>query len=97
MSLFNRPMRERERRRWERMRRHGKWMYVLIWGVLAWGLPVAIACSVMMELWDANWSLQAWDTDRFAIKLAVALLGFPAGGVLYGLILWHLNEGRCRR
>lgn len=90
-------MNERERRRWERMRRHGKLGFVLLWGVLAWGLPVGAAWPILMEFWNTGFNPQAWNMGRFAHTATGALLLFPVVGVPYGLILWHLNERRFRQ
>lgn len=57
----------------------GKWPYVLKHGVLGWGLPTAILWSAIMHFIDRI---------PFTESIFIALILFPAGGVLWGVFMW---------
>ena len=62
--------------------------FILLVGVLGWGVPCAILLAVLLQLrrgaaheWYASWS--------FLGTLAVGLLLFMGGGVFFGAYLWE--------
>ncbi|MGD2133820.1 MAG: hypothetical protein PVI23_13580 [Maricaulaceae bacterium] len=56
--------------------------FVIIYGVLGWGLGGAVLWSLMFSFTtSAPW----W---TYTIP---AVIGFPAGGVLWGLIMWRVR------
>jgi hypothetical protein len=58
--------------------------FVLRYGVLGWGLPVAILFSLIQGYRDG------W--DGFLFQLIAALVLFPLGGILYGRYMWKVLE-----
>jgi hypothetical protein len=96
MSWFNKPMNDRERRLWDKRRAMGKWPFIMIYGALIWGLSMAVFMSVLFALGDADFSIAKinWPHASFRAELATVL--FPAGGVLFGVIVWHICERRFR-
>ena len=69
--------------------------FILLVGVLGWGVPCAILLAVLLQLrrgaaheWYASWS--------FLGTLAVGLLLFMGGGVFFGAYLWdRFARGRA--
>jgi len=80
------PLTEKQAARWKKTRRMGRWRYTLIYGVLLWGIPVAILWSVAMA-WTQGWGM-------LPNLLKLSLIGFPIGGVLYGRLMWWIFETR---
>jgi len=54
--------------------------YILRIGVLGWGVPVAILFSIIQGF-QYGW-------DGFLLRLIPALVLFPAGGILFGMLMW---------
>ena len=79
------------RQSWEQTRARGKWSFVWRAGVLAWGLTSAFIWSAVMA-WGDGWSLQA-----FLWHFRLAVIGFPLGGILFGLFVWWWSERNYRR
>jgi hypothetical protein len=67
----------------------GRSKFVLIYGVLLWGIPTAILFALARAYSDG------WDT--LPLQLAIALILFPLGGILYGRILWKILVRRVDR
>jgi hypothetical protein len=59
----------------------GRRRFVLIYGVLGWGVPVAIG----MALDEATKT----GLPGFLRQLAIGLVLFPLGGILFGRLLWR--------
>jgi|1186.fasta_scaffold139987_2 hypothetical protein len=60
----------------------GRSKFVLLFGVLLWGLPTAILFALTRGYLDG------WDS--FLPQLIIALILFPLGGILWGRIMWKL-------
>ena len=72
--------------RWAAIRKRGRRRYILLTGVLAYGLPTALLWSVLMKLTGA--------AGPFGGLLAIALVIFPLGGIAFGRRMWSINERR---
>jgi hypothetical protein len=70
--------------KWEATRSKGLLRFVLLSGVLGWGVSVAIVYSLVM--WAVFPHLQPGPL------LARSLIIFPAAGVLWGLAVWFWTE-----
>jgi hypothetical protein len=66
--------------KWPKFEKLGRKQFILRYGVLGWGLPVAIGYSVSMAY------QQGWDS--FPIFLILSLILFPLGGILFGRLMW---------
>lgn len=73
--------------RWERIRAKGPIHFVIVYGVLAWGIGTALLFSLFMSL------IAGWDLTR----LLLALLLFPLGGFIWGGVTWVVSERRHNR
>lgn len=74
--------------RWAQVRRQGMVRFVLVRGVLGWGLTTALIYSLLM------WGI-AGANPR--VLLPLSLLLFPLGGLLWGAAMWWLLERKYRR
>lgn len=72
-------------RRWQKHRRHGVFVFVLLWGVLGWGVPMLALVYIGMP-WLLSQDM-AWPayTD-IVIYLSLGLIG--------GFHMWHIMESR---
>ena len=74
------------RDKWPQFKELGRKQFVLRYGVLGWGLPVAIGWSLSMA------HQNGWNQILF--YLIPALIVFPLGGILFGRFLWWWCERR---
>lgn len=77
-------MTEKQLDRWEKTRRMGRPRFVLLVGVLYWGVLTGLLWSVAMA------AIQGW--DRLPTLLPIALVGFPVGGFFFGAYVWKASE-----
>ena len=64
----------------------GRTQYVLCFGVLGWGIPVAILFS-LIQGYRLGW-------DEFVSGLIPALIIFPLAGIPFGLCMWKLFQNK---
>jgi hypothetical protein len=74
---------------WVEQRQHGFLRFVLVRGVLLWGITTALLYCGLRSLTEPSFS--------FTGQLATALITFPVGGVLFGAFLWWLYEREYSR
>jgi hypothetical protein len=75
--------------RWEKVRRGGKWRFVLINGVVSWGVPMFVVMTFVVNR----------SPDR---PLTPGLVGISAalwafGGFSFGLVMWTISERRYQK
>lgn len=71
-------------RTWEAVRQKGILHFVIVRGVLGWGVWVALTSA-----------LTAWALTphvQFGLLLKRSLVIFPIGGILWGLSVWFFTE-----
>ena len=74
--------------KWEKLRAKGKWTYILIYGVLAWGVSTGILFSLIWPL-----AMEAMGSKPpFLPVFAFSIVGFPLGGVAWGYCMWIYIE-----
>jgi drug/metabolite transporter (DMT)-like permease len=71
--------------RWERKRLMGRRKFIWLYGVLGWGLSVALPWSATMWYFDAT-------HGSYLYWLIVSLMGFLGAGYVVGAQLWSQNE-----
>lgn len=70
--------------KWPRFKKMGRKQFIMRYGLLAWGLPVAILYPPSMAFQEG------W---RALLSYFIPLLFlFPLGGILFGNLLWRLLE-----
>ena len=87
---MNRERVERQLRRWERTRTAGMKRFIVVWGVLAWGLTTGLLTSVLIireEQYGAG--------EAAAVVLAF-LVVTPPVGALWGYAMWFMCEWMYR-
>jgi hypothetical protein len=75
---------------WRRTRRNGKLRFVLVRGVLGWGLLLAVFWSVVTHL--LSHGANGFMSQDFYQRLLIALALFPVGGLSLFLWLWFQLE-----
>lgn len=70
--------------RWTKIRERGRKRFVLLYGVLGWGVPTAL----LFTIW--NGFAEGW--DGLLAKLLISLVIFPIGGIFWGMLMWAFLE-----
>jgi uncharacterized protein YqhQ len=86
LDRFRFAIRERQRRKWEKKRKHGKQSFLIYRGVLRWGIFMFVLYLL---------------TDRFILHQKIdwilvtsLLLGCLLIGYIWALCRWVINERR---
>jgi hypothetical protein len=74
--------------KWEKLRAKGKWNYILLYGVLGWGVSTGILFSLIFPLGMAATGSSAPFLPIFALSIVL----FPLGGVAWGYSMWISQE-----
>ncbi len=87
MSLVKRAAANAEgMERWRRFRAKGRLHFVLVWGVLFWG-------GLMFLIMGLGMSAAKFGVDGITARLvAFNVFAWISGGVLFGMLTWHLSE-----
>jgi len=70
--------------KWEAKRRLGKAKFILLHGVLGWGVPCGILVTVIRFL------IHEWKFD--AISAGISLVIWAIGGIFFGWQMWQRAE-----
>jgi uncharacterized BrkB/YihY/UPF0761 family membrane protein len=71
--------------RWERIKQRGIWRFILIRGVLGWGLPGGILFSIF-QIYSSKPLPFLW---YFSVLIILGL--WVVGGVFFGLFMWFIT------
>jgi hypothetical protein len=69
----------------------GKARYILLVGVIGWGIPTGILFS-LLNGWTSGEPHHFWGP-----RLAVSLVLFPIGGIFFGLVMWKRIDAGIRK
>ncbi|QYR19613.1 hypothetical protein KZ483_17105 [Paenibacillus sp. sptzw28] len=87
-------MKEKQKRKWEKLRAKGKKNFIIFNGVISWGVPTAILYTFLMSFME-NYSLR-FNRDFFEM-LILSIVLFPFGGIFFGLWVWSWTEKQYRK
>ena len=74
--------------RLERQISKGKFHFVLLWGVIGWGIPVAIVAKLGIHIFGSR---------SFLDGLISWLIMFSVAGIFYGIWLWSYQNKRYEK
>jgi len=74
-------------KQWEVQRKGGGTRYVLLSGVLSWGIPMFVIMTFFVARPDV--------ITPFYVAISVAI--YLTGGALFGYLVWALSERRYRK
>ncbi|MCM3038773.1 hypothetical protein M3201_03540 [Paenibacillus motobuensis] len=87
-------MKAKHLNKWEKIRAKGRKKYIIINGVVAWGIPTAILFAIVMTLW--NTKTIEFNRD-FIVLLLTSIILFPIGGIGVGVWTWHTYESNYQK
>jgi len=94
VAWFDTPMSPRQHERWARERTRGKWTFVMLRGVLQFGLSMTLFWPLAMAAMDGAYTSAGAFVQRAMHWFQGAVILFPAGGLAVGLLSWWSNERR---
>ena len=88
MRLFRvPPMSDVQAAKWAEIRTRGRRRYILMNGVLGWGVPMAVTLTIFKKfLFEAP--------GPFLGRLSLTLVAYSIGGVWFGKKMWADSERR---
>ena len=84
----------RHREEWQRIRARGRRAFVLRYGVLGRGVPMALLCALAIEFTLGSPFPDALTSPAFLGRLAFAFVVFAIGGAFTATMTWRLYERR---
>ena len=72
--------------KWEKVRARGKARFILVSGVLSYGLPMFIVMTFLVHRSDLS--------PRF---IGISAILWAIGGALFGTIMWYVLERQYRK
>jgi hypothetical protein len=78
-------MNAKQRLRWEKTRTAGPIRFIMLYGVLGWGVLTGLLFSMIFPLYGPP-------NATFGKVAALAIPAFAAGGLVWGAIMWIASE-----
>lgn len=82
----------RTREEWAPLRARGRGWFLLRYGVLGRGLPLALICAVAIEVSLGSPFPEALRSQAFLLRFVLALAVFSVSGCLTANVTWNLYE-----
>jgi hypothetical protein len=79
----------KELKKWEVTRQKGRKTFILVNGVLSWGLPMFIVMTFFVH--------RRPDGVHSPWMILVSAILWALGGALFGWIMWRLSEKKYRK
>ena len=73
--------------KWRAIRAKGLWRYMLVSGVLAWGVPMFLVMTFVVNRQRAE------NVGLIALQLVIWLVG----GAMFGTTMWYVMERQYRK
>jgi hypothetical protein len=87
MMMYSTPanMNTKQRLRWEKSRTLGPLRFILLYGVLGWGVSTGVLFSILFTMLGAS-------TNTLGAVALLAVPAFAVGGLAWGGIMWIAGE-----
>jgi hypothetical protein len=79
----------RDLQKWEATRRKGKAKFILVSGILSWGLPMFVVMTFVVNR-------QPDKPDSPTLILTSAVI-WALGGALFGWVIWNMSEKKYQK
>lgn len=89
MKWFQCQPSEQQLQKWAKTLALGRKQYILLYGVLGWGVPTGLIWALILA-WRDGW-------DKLPGFMIGGLIGFPIGGILFGALMWKWSEAAYQK
>lgn len=86
---------EQQKEKLSRILAKGKWNYVLMYGVLCWGLLAALFARIFGILW--HYKEAPFGEQFISEKTLIAFIVFPIMGIGWGFAMWKVMQKTARK
>lgn len=76
-------------RKWETTRQKGRTQFVLLYGVLAWGLPMFVVMTFFLN--------RQRDKPISSGMILISVVIWAIGGACFGLAMWAISERKYQK
>jgi hypothetical protein len=83
------PEMPKDLKKWEVTRQQGKAKYILLTGVLSWGLPMFVVMTFVVN--------RRRDETLSTGMIVFSAIMWAVGGALFGWSMWSISEKRYRK
>lgn len=97
LSRLNRYMTLKQIKSWENARKKGRKSYVLIYGILLWGIPVALLGELFIRITKYGFTLDIFNKDHFFQSMIFRTITFIIAGIFFGLYMWVKMENKYQK
>lgn len=77
-------MKEKQFEKWTKLRQKGKWNYILMNGLLAWGVPMFVVMTFVVNKPESG--------HMPISMIAIHVLIWVLGGLGFGYFTWSVSE-----
>jgi hypothetical protein len=92
-----RYMNPKQMEKWENIRNKGKMSYVVIYGILLWGIPVSILGELFSRITKYGFTLDVFNSDHFVSSIIFRTITFIIAGIFCGLYMWDRMEKKHQK
>ena len=83
---------QRTMKMYEKQLKLPKWKYILLYGVLLWGITVLIITLLYDRFILGRSFEQQWHDDMIA-----RIIAMPFAGIFFGWFMWQLSQKRLKK
>lgn len=93
MKLFTRRFTEAQALDWSRQRAKGRWKWIMLYGVLGFGVTISILITLLQTLIYQDGFHLKDEPSKILIRSIVWIFA----GAIYGMIQWNISEKAYQR
>lgn len=80
-------------KKWNEIRKKGKWRYIFFTGMLNWGIKTSLLFFFIINLMDYGLNIKNYFSGNWIISfLVIFIMFFLGGGITFGFGMWNFLE-----
>jgi len=86
------PVEQKQLDRYQKMIAMPRWKFIVVYGMLSWGLSVAVVVSLIT--W---YNARSHPHKDLQAEILIYMIGFPIGGIFYGMFMRKFIPRQIKR
>ncbi len=78
--------------KWQKIRKKGKLRYIIMHGLLGWGVTAGLIYAIVNSLVESGFNLVQFFSMEFYMNLSIAMVIFPIVGIFQSYYTWRKNR-----